>query len=62
MSPQVIIEKVNRRFPDAIVATDVGQHQMCRVFDITIIGYEKDSLILESVHTESRNDEIIKLI
>ena len=36
--------------------------QMCKVFDISIIDYGKDSLILESVHTESRNDEIIKLI
>ena len=36
--------------------------QMCKVFNISIIDYGKDSLILESVHTESRNDEIIKLI
>lgn len=36
--------------------------QMCKVFDISIIDYGKDSLILESVHTESRNDEIIKLV
>ena len=28
ISPQVIIEKVNENFPDAIVVTDVGQHQM----------------------------------
>lgn len=35
---------------------------MCQVFNISIIDYGKDSLILESVHTESRNDEIIKLI
>ncbi len=36
--------------------------QMCKVFNISIIDHGKDSLILESVHTESRNDEIIKLI
>ena len=36
--------------------------QMCQIFNISIIDYGKDSLILESVHTESRNDEIIKLI
>lgn len=35
---------------------------MCQVFNISIIDYGKNSLILESVHTESRNDEIIKLI
>lgn len=28
ISPQVIIEKINESFPDAIVVTDVGQHQM----------------------------------
>lgn len=28
ISPQVIIEKVNKSFPDVIVVTDVGQHQM----------------------------------
>lgn len=27
--------------------------QMCQVFNISIIHYEKDSSILESVHTES---------
>lgn len=36
--------------------------QMYKVFNISIIDHGKDSLILESVHTESRNDEIIKLI
>ena len=28
ISPQTIIEKINENFPDAIVVTDVGQHQM----------------------------------
>ncbi len=28
VSPQFIIEKVNESFPDAIIVTDVGQHQM----------------------------------
>lgn len=28
ISPQFIIEKVNESFPDAIIVTDVGQHQM----------------------------------
>ena len=36
--------------------------QMCQVFDLSVIDYGKNSLIVESVHTESRNDEIIKLI
>ncbi len=36
--------------------------QMCQVFNTSVIDYGKDSLILESVNTESRNDEIIKLI
>ena len=36
--------------------------EMYQVFNIYIIDYGKDSLILESVHTESRNHEIIKLI
>lgn len=28
ISPQTIIEKINEHFPDSIVVTDVGQHQM----------------------------------
>ena len=28
ISPQIIIQKINKSFPDAIVVTDVGQHQM----------------------------------
>ena len=28
ISPQTIIEKINESFPDAIIVTDVGQHQM----------------------------------
>lgn len=36
--------------------------QMCQVFNISIIDHGKYSLILESVHTESKNSEIIRLI
>lgn len=35
---------------------------MCQVFNISIIDHIKYNLILKSVHTESRNYEIVKLI
>lgn len=28
MTPQMILEKINQQFPEAIIVTDVGQHQM----------------------------------
>ena len=35
MTPQDIIEEMNRQFDDAIIVTDVGQHQM---FVIAVYG------------------------
>lgn len=36
--------------------------QIAQVFDISVSDYGIDSILLESVHTENKNNDIIKLI
>lgn len=41
MSPQVIMESINKVFPKGIIVTDVGQHQMWASQYITLNKYKK---------------------